>query len=48
MVYRHRDTGLFSRTQAIFAAVLCPHGHESSQTLGYSRHLRLPLLPAFP
>jgi hypothetical protein len=48
MVYRHRYTSLFGRTQAILTTVLCPHGHESSQTLGYSRHLRLPLLPALP
>lgn len=48
MVYRHRDTGLFSRTQAIFAAILCPYGHKPPQTLGYPRHLRLSPLLGFP
>ena len=48
MVYCHRYTGLFGRTQAILATVLCPHGHEWPQALGYSRHRRLSPLPAFP
>jgi hypothetical protein len=48
MVYRHWDTGLFSRTLAIFATVLGPHGHESPQMLGYPRHLRLSPLLGFP
>jgi hypothetical protein len=46
MVYRHRYTGLFGRTQAILATVLCSYSHESPQTLGYPRHLRLSPLPA--